>query len=122
MTLLTGPVIFKVSTSRKVAGDFNGLLLNNLNRIKYACLCVAAIALIIRYVQWDVGEGDAIGRLVLLGAMASAALVSGLIVSPLTKRARAHVDGPNAFKRLHGMAMILFLLEIAAGVAIWFFN
>ncbi len=125
MTLLAGPVIFKVSASRKAAGDFNGLLLSNLNRLKYVCLIVAFLTLIIRYVQWNEADTHAITRFVLLGAMAGVALFSGLIVSPLTRRARMHMgsgETSGAFRRLHGLAMMLFLVEILAGIAIWFFN
>lgn len=128
MALLSGPVIFKVSATRRVAGDFNGLLLSRLNQIKYVCLIVASVTVIVRYVQWDAAgdSTDATSRLALLGTMAGAALVSGLIVSPLAKRERSHTSAAGettaTFKRLHGLAMLLFLVEILAGTAIWFFN
>ena len=127
MALLAGPVIFKVSPNRKAAGDFNGLLLSRLNQIKYVCLIVASLTIFIRYVQWDAsGDADVTVRLTLLGIRAGAALIFGLVVSPLTRRARAHTtvggETTSAFKRLHGLAMLLFLIEITTGISIWFFN
>ncbi|MSQ32434.1 MAG: DUF4149 domain-containing protein [Dehalococcoidia bacterium] len=125
MTLLAGPVIFKVSASRKAARDFNGLLLSNLNRLKYSCLIVVSLTLIIRYVQWNDADTHAIARFGLLVAMGGAAIFSELVVSPLTRRVRARMgsgETSGAFRRLHGSAMLLFLAEILAGIAIWFFN
>lgn len=125
MTLLAGPVVFKAYESRKSAGDFNGLLLNNLSRVKYASLIVVALTLILRYVEWSDTDTHSVSRFVLAGAMAGAALISGVIISPLTRRVRIHMaDGETtaSFRRLHGMAMMLFLIEILAGVMIWFFN
>ncbi len=85
------------------------------------------LALVIRYVQWNTtGDEGATVRLAIFGIMAGGGLVSGLLVSPLTRRERAHTsaDGEtsSAFKCLHGLAMLLFLMEIIAGIAIWFFN
>ena len=130
MSIVSAPVIFRLSCSRELAGDLNGEIIKRLNRIKWAGVIIVGATVTLRFAKWDEENATDLTRLALLTLMGGAALLSASTISPLARKARAYsrsrgsrdVQNNVAFRRLHGALMLMLLIEMTAGVSVWFFN
>ncbi|MBI2867303.1 MAG: DUF4149 domain-containing protein [Chloroflexi bacterium] len=129
--LLAAPAVFRLSPSREAAGTLTGGLLRRLDAMKASAIALLAIAVAVRAALWEESVTTAAtARYALLGAMALAAALSGLVLSPYLRGLRrllgpidqAPLDHPlrRAFRRGHGLSMLLMLAELGCGVAVLF--